>query len=100
MTDVCLGLIGAKGPILVEGPFALNKIYTAALSALTSSQAIALPGSTGTSLGAALLTGIKPSDHAPRYPKIELPDLKSYREAWHCALNDHSIVDRSVGHPG
>jgi sugar (pentulose or hexulose) kinase len=100
MTDVCLGLIGAKGPILVEGPFALNKIYTAALAALTSSQVIALPGSTGTSLGAALLTGIKPSGHAPRYAKIELPDLKSYREAWHRALNDHSSTEKSFGHPG
>ncbi len=54
MTEACLGLIGARGPVIVEGPFALNETYLEILAALTGRDVIALPGSTGTSQGAAL----------------------------------------------
>lgn len=57
MTDACLRLIGAAGPTVVEGPFARNRIYLAALKSLTGRDVVALPGSTGTSSGAALLAG-------------------------------------------
>ncbi|NTS33770.1 carbohydrate kinase [Phyllobacterium sp. BT25] len=57
MTHTCLGLIGASGPTVVEGPFSRNGVYLSALRSLTSREIIALPGSTGTSLGAALLAG-------------------------------------------
>ncbi|PZM08195.1 FGGY-family carbohydrate kinase [Rhizobium tubonense] len=88
MTEACLGLIGASGPILVEGPFALNEIYATALSSLTGCEVIALPGSTGTSLGAALLTGIKPvASSTPRNNERQRLDLKGYHQAWHRALN-------------
>ncbi|MFS8110319.1 FGGY-family carbohydrate kinase [Rhizobium jaguaris] len=87
MTEACLGLIGAKGPIFVEGPFALNRAYLAGLSSLTGSDIVALPGSTGTSQGAALLTGIKPAA-PPENPPIrtDLQGLRDYRRAWHQAL--------------
>jgi sugar (pentulose or hexulose) kinase len=91
MTEACLDLIGAGGSILVEGPFALNDIYTGALASLTSSKVIAFPGSTGTSLGAALLTGIKPQGHPARKAAPQLPDLTAYRNAWHRALNSNII---------
>ena len=45
MTEACLGLISAKGPIFVEGPFARNRAYLIALSALPSTDVIALADS-------------------------------------------------------
>jgi sugar (pentulose or hexulose) kinase len=57
MTGTCLELIGASGPTIVEGPFSRNRTYLSALRSLTGREVIALPGSTGTSLGAALLAG-------------------------------------------
>lgn len=57
MTQTSLQLIGATGPTIVEGPFSRNRIYLSALRSLTSRKVIAAPGSTGTSLGAALLAG-------------------------------------------
>ncbi|MFB2564860.1 FGGY-family carbohydrate kinase [Rhizobium sp. IMFF44] len=88
MTEACLGLIGARGPIFVEGPFALNSAYLKALSALTNSDVIALAGSTGTSQGAALLTGIRPATTAENSPvRAELAGLIDYRQAWRDALS-------------
>lgn len=55
MTKTCLNLTGAAGPILVEGPFARNSLYTEALSKVTECPVVPVAGSTGTSLGAALL---------------------------------------------
>ncbi|TXI02440.1 MAG: carbohydrate kinase [Rhizobium sp.] len=87
MTEACLGLIGASGPIFVEGPFALNRAYLIALSALTNSEVIALAGSTGTSQGAALLTGIRPARSAENPSlRAELAGLTQYRQAWREAL--------------
>jgi sugar (pentulose or hexulose) kinase len=57
MTNTCLELIGASGPTILEGPFSRNGIYLSALRSLSGREVIALPGSTGTSLGAALLAG-------------------------------------------
>ncbi|MBB6487328.1 FGGY-family carbohydrate kinase [Rhizobium lusitanum] len=89
MTEACLALIGAKGPIFVEGPFAFNRAYLTALSAVTTREVIALPGSTGTSQGAALLTGIRPSASAENAPiRAELRGLERYRQAWHDALSN------------
>lgn len=87
MTEACLDLIGAKGPIFVEGPFAFNRAYLIALSALTSTDVIALAGSTGTSQGAALLTGIRPiSAAASSSTRTELPGLARYRQSWRGTL--------------
>lgn len=61
MTQTCLQLIGASGPTIVEGPFSRNRTYLSALRSLTRRDVIAVPGSTGTSLGAALLAGAEPS---------------------------------------
>jgi len=87
MTEACLGLISARGPIFVEGPFALNRAYLKALSALTNTDVIALAGSTGTSQGAALLTGIRPATTAENLAvRAELAGLTRYRQAWREAL--------------
>ena len=56
MTATALELIGADGPTIVEGPFALNGLFVGMLAAATARPVIPAGGSaTGTSIGAALL---------------------------------------------
>lgn len=55
MTATCLDLIGADGPIIVEGPFARNRLFTQMLAAATARAVTASEAATGTSIGAALL---------------------------------------------
>ncbi|WP_026613248.1 FGGY-family carbohydrate kinase [Ensifer aridi] len=56
MTATCLDLIGAKGEIVVEGPFAANDAYLRMLAAASGRPVLANRlSSTGTSLGAACL---------------------------------------------
>jgi sugar (pentulose or hexulose) kinase len=87
MNQACLDLIGAQGPVIVEGPFALNDFYLMLLAALTNRDVIAIPGSTGTSQGAALLTGIKPpAGGERRIAPSAIPGLGAYRQAWHAAM--------------
>ncbi|MGF6172785.1 FGGY-family carbohydrate kinase [Ensifer sp. 4252] len=56
MTATCLDLIGARGDIVVEGPFAANAAYLRMLQAATARPVLADSHNvTGTSLGAASL---------------------------------------------
>ncbi|MES0884203.1 FGGY-family carbohydrate kinase [Roseibium sp. SCP14] len=56
MTAECLAMTGAKGPIIVEGPFASNSLYTRMLETASGRPVEAAESSvTGTSIGAALL---------------------------------------------
>ena len=57
MTAACLALIGHRGPIRVEGPFARNQCYLDMLAAAAGTEVYAMTGTTGTSQGAALLVG-------------------------------------------
>ncbi|WP_425903786.1 FGGY-family carbohydrate kinase [Agrobacterium radiobacter] len=83
MTEFSLSLIGRKGPILVEGPFASNALYLKALAGFAETEVTAVEGSTGTSAGAALLTGIKPlSGRERHFTPHDIPGLTSYRDAW------------------
>lgn len=85
MTATCLELVGAAGPTLVEGPFARNALYVAMLAAATGRPVrLPAPGSTGTSLGAALLALPAP----PAAPAIAAavpdpdPALMAYAARW------------------
>lgn len=84
MTQTCLDLVGAGGPTIVEGPFAANRVYLGLVAALTGREVIAVPGSTGTSQGAALLAGVahRPGS-ATRIAPPRIDDLSSYRDAWY-----------------
>jgi sugar (pentulose or hexulose) kinase len=83
MNEACLGLIGAGGPTVVEGPFAANGLYRTLLAALTGRPVIAVPGSTGTSQGAALLAGIAPAAAPETHvAPTAVPGLDAYRAAW------------------
>lgn len=86
MTETCLNLIGAKGPVLVEGPFSANPAYLQALTALLGRKVMALPGSTGTSQGAALLAGIAAKTKSGRTIPTAPWTLGAYRAAWHESL--------------
>ncbi|WP_105439741.1 FGGY-family carbohydrate kinase [Neorhizobium sp. T25_13] len=86
MTETCLDLIGAKGPVLVEGPFSANPAYLQALAALLGRQVVALPGSTGTSQGAALLAGISPATKPGRIVPAPIWNIDAYRTTWHQRL--------------
>jgi sugar (pentulose or hexulose) kinase len=62
MTATCLGMIGAEGPVVTEGPFARNRLYLGMLAtALDRPVAGAGASATGTSIGAALLTRQPPA---------------------------------------
>ncbi|WP_337270493.1 FGGY-family carbohydrate kinase [Oryzifoliimicrobium ureilyticus] len=82
MTQTCLQLVGARGPVIVEGPFAANSLYLKALSTLIGRHVISSAGATGTSQGAALLTGIALSDKAGKAIVSDVSALASYGARW------------------
>lgn len=83
MTDACLGLLGAGGETIVEGPFADNTVYLQLLAALTGRDVLAVSGSTGTSAGAGLLTGARlASLSCQRVEPWSTPSVLSYKTRW------------------
>ena len=88
MTDTCLGLIGARGPTIIEGPFARNPDYCAMLAALRPEGVEVAASTTGTSVGAALLVLDRAAP--PATTKIPQPDgagvLRDYAARWRQAV--------------
>jgi sugar (pentulose or hexulose) kinase len=87
MSATCLGLTGAGGPTIVEGPFAKNRVFGGMLAVATGRDVLASSGSaTGTSIGAALLAakGTKPNaSFAGISPPPALAQgMARYAEAW------------------
>ncbi len=95
MTATCLDLIGARGDIVVEGPFAANGTYLRMLAAATGRPVFADPRNiTGTSLGAACLvkgsrvrTGVEP------LLGEAAECLVAYAQAWQKATRDHADTE-------
>jgi sugar (pentulose or hexulose) kinase len=85
VTDTCLTLAGADGPVIVEGPYAHNPVFLGTLAALVGRPVKARPGATGTTEGAALLAlgpdATRPHSHAPATVPVDLP-LGGYRAEW------------------
>lgn len=81
MTMTCLDMIGSKGNIVVEGPFATNQIFLAGLNSLSKRTVHASPSLTGTTLGAALLAGSKPSISL-RTVETSIDGLNAYAKTW------------------
>lgn len=81
MTASSLELIGADGPIVVEGPFARNRLYLHALASLCGRDVVVGQGGTptGTAEGAALLTGIAVSHPQETVIQPGLFILSDYR---------------------
>lgn len=84
MGAACLDLIGAEGPIHVEGPFGGNPDFALMLATATNRPVIAAGQSAGTGLGAAMLAGpLKTSRPMGRAiaPSTD-PRLAAYAAAW------------------
>lgn len=83
VTDLLLDVLSAKGPLIVDGPFATNDIYVAALTALRP-QGPVLPSaeSQGTSLGGALLADPRWTPALPAAAPLSTLDFAPYRARW------------------
>ncbi|WP_296038647.1 FGGY-family carbohydrate kinase [uncultured Agrobacterium sp.] len=81
MTMTCLDLIGSRGPIVVEGPFAASRVYRAALANLSGRDVYASASNTGTSLGASFLIGTKSKMLIERV-NDPIVDLDAYANTW------------------
>ena len=85
MAAECLNLIGAEGPIHVEGPFASNEDFAVMLAQTTGRPVVASGQSAGTGLGAALLAG--PLTAATAEARVVQPGtnlaLARYAALWH-----------------
>ncbi|MDI7863370.1 FGGY-family carbohydrate kinase [Rhizobiaceae bacterium n13] len=86
MTATCLDLVGAKGDIVVEGPFSMNPDYFEMLAAATRRRVrTSGNGTTGTSLGAA---GLVRADKLPLgigtkvHPCSPSPEMVAYAAIW------------------
>jgi sugar (pentulose or hexulose) kinase len=89
VADLMLELLGAKGPRIVEGPFAGNPVFLAALAGLQPDwPVIASTDASGTSAGAALLAAWPPkAPAAGEGPGAKaLLQLATYRAAWRARL--------------
>ncbi|MEO9650455.1 MAG: FGGY-family carbohydrate kinase [Roseobacter sp.] len=84
MTFTCLDLAGARGNIIVEGPFSTNIQYLDMLHAMTGRSVFCSESATGTSIGAALLFGLPKNVPSPK--RAQAPAYgtryKAYGEMW------------------
>lgn len=87
MTEACLRLTGARGPTIVEGPFARNPEFTAMLAASTGREVLTSATATGTSIGAALLfeSNANVAKPVPATSAYALPELRKYADTWRSA---------------
>jgi len=93
VTAECLAMTGAEGPVVVEGPFAQNRLYLEMLEAATRRPVDASAGSvTGTSIGAALLVAeAAPGQRAGMVSALDgdahlTRRLLRYAETWRARL--------------
>jgi sugar (pentulose or hexulose) kinase len=84
MSATCLDLIGARGEVVVEGPFAANPTYLRMLSAATERPVlIGSQSATGTSLGAACLAdGSRAQVHTAEFGGNVPGTYRAYAENW------------------
>ena len=84
MTATCLDLLDARGPTVVEGPFAANALFCEALAVLTGRPVGASAGGTGTSVGAAgLVAPVAAPLPRPVAPRPALgPAFRAYAARW------------------
>lgn len=88
MGAACLGLVGAQGPSVVEGPLARNHAFARMLAAATGRPVILAGRGAGTGLGAALLAGpllSPPTGQVTIEPPAD-PRWRAYAEGWRAAV--------------
>ena len=87
MSDHCLGLIGARGVTIVEGPFAQNADFLQMLAALRPEGVECAASRTGTSVGAAMLCLEAAKPPATRKITPQEPEaLRAYAALWRQTL--------------
>lgn len=93
VTSECLAMTSADGPVIVEGPFAHNRLFLTMLETATQRPVeTSESSSTGTSIGAALLCAAPGKRHAPsristdKKASIDLV-LAHYASRWRELLN-------------
>lgn len=90
MTATCLDLIGAEGPIIIEGPFAANKAFLMMLEVATGRVVLAGGSATGTSIGAACLAAGRAPEPTLVSLAQELPkSAVDYAERWRSLAGQH-----------
>lgn len=83
MSDLLLDVLSARGPIILDGPFATNDVYVAALAALRPESPVLPSAETqGTSLGAAQLADPRWLAELPGATRPAAIDLAPYRARW------------------
>ena len=85
ITAECLEIADASGPVVIEGPFAANRLYTAALAGIVGRSIAASAERTGTTTGAALLATGGPTIRRPEPAIAEPlthPAFSGYVGAW------------------
>jgi sugar (pentulose or hexulose) kinase len=71
VTAECLLIAGSAGPVIVEGPFAANRLFCAALAAIAGAEVTPSTQRTGTTFGAALLATVGAERRAARGAAVE-----------------------------
>lgn len=94
VASTSLALTGSRGPVLVEGPFARNRVFLGALMQLSARGVSGRTDATGTTGGAALLANgpdgfVKPAAPAPSAPPLGV-DIAGYATAWRERVADGS----------
>ena len=91
VTDRSLDRLGARGDVIVEGPFARNTAYCAALAGLRAPQAVRASGDAiGTVSGARLLAswpGVPPASALELCDGGLAPKLDAYRRRWRATIS-------------
>jgi sugar (pentulose or hexulose) kinase len=84
MTRTCLDLTGARGAVIVEGPFARNADYLAMLAALSPEGVETATSATGTSAGAALLASRSVAEPVTQVVPVpsDADALRAYAKEW------------------
>ena len=84
LADTCLRLTGADGPVIVEGPFARNRVFLGALQSIAGQSVLARAEEGGSVLGSALLAlGGKAAVTVKTEPVAPLAvDLAAYAAEW------------------
>ena len=99
MIDYALEMISSEGPVIFEGPFATNTAMCQLLASLrTDQQIFASKDSSGTSYGAAILTGRMhqhQSHAAARIDPIADTGILAYKNLWRHKL---LMIDKNHKH--
>jgi len=106
VTDVCLGLCGSLGDIIIEGAYAKNQVLMQTLATLREDQSLfASTDSTGTTMGTAMLAteNIPPPDLLkldPIEPRLQ-QKIHQYRTRWQSLVAEHERTSKvSAGSAG